>query len=110
MNSIKVEKCYNSRGGEVKGSEWSFEMEYDLKKVLRLVFEREIEENKNYDIDYVEYYNDYNNVSCNNVDDIVDDIVKCYNKYKEYMEEVGCWWLSEDGFCRIYKDGVLVEG
>ena len=111
MNNIKVEKCYNSRGGEVKGGELNFEMEYDLKKVLSLVVESEIEENENYDIDYIEYYNEYNSVICNNVDDIVNDIVKCYKESREYMDEmVGEFWLSEDGFCRIYKDGVLVEG
>jgi len=25
-------------------------------------------------------------------------------------EFVGEFWLSEDGFCRIYKDGELVNG
>jgi hypothetical protein len=50
-------------------------------------------------------------VICNNVDDIVNDIVKCYEESREYMSEfVGEFWLSEDGFCRIYKDGELVNG
>jgi hypothetical protein len=111
MNKIKVEKCYDGRGIEVKGGELNFEMEYDLKKVLGLVVESEIEEFEKSDMNYIEYYNEYNCVICNNVDDIVNDIVKCYEESREYMSEfVGEFWLSEDGFCRIYKDGELVNG
>ena len=46
MNKIKVEKCFESRGCEVKVGELNFEMEFDLKKVLGLVVESEIEDNK----------------------------------------------------------------
>jgi hypothetical protein len=110
MNKIKVEKCLDGRGIEVKGGELNFEMEYDLKKVLRLVVESEIEEFKKSDMNYIEYYNEYNSVVCD-FDGIVNDIVKCYEESREYMSEfVGEFWLSEDGFCRIYKDGELVNG
>lgn len=110
MNKIKVEKFYDGREIEVKGGELNFEMEYDLKKVLRLVVESEIEEFEKSDMNYIEYYNEYNNVICD-VDGIVNDIVKCYEESREYMSEfVGEFWLNEDGFCRIYKDGELVNG
>jgi len=110
MNKIKVEKFYDGRGFEVKGGELNFEMEYDLKKVLRVVVDSEIEEFEKSDMNYIEYYNEYNNVICD-VDGIVNDIVKCYEESREYMSDMdGEFWLSEDGFCRIYKDGELVNG
>ena len=110
MNKIKVEKFYDGRSIEVKGGELNFEMEYDLKKVLRLVVESEIEEFEKSGMNYIEYYNEYN-CGIFNVDGIVNDIVKCYEESREYMSEfVGEFWLNEDGFCRIYKDGELVNG
>ena len=110
MNKIKVEKFYDGRGIEVKGGELNFEMEYDLKKVLGLVVESEIEEFKKSDMNYIEYYNEYN-CGIFDKDGIVNDIVKSYEESRKYMSEfVGEFWLSEDGFCRIYKDGELVNG
>jgi hypothetical protein len=108
MNKIKVEKYLDGRGFEVKDGELNFEMEYDLKKVLRLVVESEIEEFEKSGMNYIEYYNEYNSVICD-VDGIVNDVFKCYEESREYMSEfVGEFWLNEDGFCRIYKDGELV--
>ena len=108
MNKIKVEKCCESRVCEVKVGELNFEMEFDLKKVLGLVVESEIEDNKKNGDDYIEYYNDLNCCVCNNVDDIVNDIIDMNNNDIEELK--GEWVLSEEGFCRIYKDGVLVVG
>lgn len=108
MNKIKIEKCFESRGCEVRIGELNFEMEFDLKKVLGLVVESEIEDNKKSGVDYIEYYNDLFCVNCLNVDDIVEDIINMNNNDIEELK--GEWVLSEEGYCRIYKDGVLVVG
>lgn len=108
MNKIKIEKCFESRGCEVKVGELNFEMEFDLKKVLGLVVESEIEDNKKSGVDYIEYYNDLFCVNCLNVDNIVEDIINMNNNDIEELK--GEWVLSEEGYCRIYKDGVLVVG
>ena len=108
MNKIKVEKYLDGKEYEVKVGELNFEMEFDLKKVLGLVVESEIEDNRMNVDDYIEYYNDLNCCVCNNVDDIVNDIIDMNNNDIEELK--GEWVLSEEGFCRIYKDGVLVVG
>jgi hypothetical protein len=108
MNKIKVEKFYDGRDIEVKGGELNFEMEYDLKKVLGLVVESEIEEFKRSDMDYIEYYNSLNCVNCYNVEDVVNDIIESYKMCGDIEDIKGEFVLSEEGFCRIYKDGVLV--
>ena len=108
MNKIKVEKYLDGKEYEVKVGELNFEMEFDLKKVLGLVVESEIEDNRKNGDDYIEYYNDLNCCVCNNVDDIVNDIIDMNNNDIEELK--GEWVLSEEGFCRIYKDGELVVG
>lgn len=108
MNKIKIEKCFESRGCEVNVGELNFEMEFDLKKVLGLVVESEIEDNKKSGVDYIEYYNSLFCVNCLNVDDIVEDIINMNNNDIEELK--GEWVLSEEGYCRIYKDGELVVG
>ena len=84
MNKIKVEKYLDGRDYEVKVGELNFEMEFDLKKVLELVVEEG--------------------------DDDVDDIIEGYEKCKFIEDLSGEFELSEESFCRIYKDGVLVVG
>ena len=84
MNKIKVEKYLDGKEYEVKVGELNFEMEFDLKKVLELVVE--------------------------DGDDDVDDIIESYEKCKFIEDLSGEFELSEEGFCRIYKDGVLVVG
>ena len=84
MNKIKVEKCFESRGCEVKVGELNFEMEFDLKKVLELVVE--------------------------DGDDDVDGIIESYKMCEDIEELKGEFCLGEESFCRIYKDGELVVG
>lgn len=108
MNKIKIEKCFESRGCEMKVGELNFEMEFDLKKVLGLVVESEIEDNKRNGDNYIEYYNDLNCVNCYNVEDVVNDIIESYKMCGDIEDIKGEFVLSEEGFCRIYKDGVLV--
>ena len=84
MNKIKVEKCFESRGCEVKVGELNFEMEFDLKKVLELVVEEG--------------------------DDDVDGIIESYKMCEDIEELKGEFCLGEESFCRIYKDGELVVG
>ena len=110
MNKIKIEKCFESRGCEMKVGELNFEMEFDLKKVLGLVVESEIEDNKKNGDNYIEYYNDLNCVNCYNVEDVVNDIIESYKMCGDIEDIKGEFVLSEEGFCRIYKDGELVVG
>ena len=107
MNKIKVKKYFDSRGCEFKDGELNFEMEFDLEKVLSLAVESEIEGFKKEGEDYIEYYNSLNCVNCNSVGDIVKDIIEMYEESKG-DDFYGEYVLSEEGFCRIYKDGVLV--
>ena len=84
MNKIKVEKYLDGKEYEVKVGEFNFEMEFDLKKVLEMVVEEG--------------------------DDDVDDIIEGYEKCKFIEDLNGEFELSEESFCRIYKDGELVVG